>query len=297
MSKIEAAGVSVDKIGGRAGAVVSGVHLSGDLDEATVAAIRGALLDHKVVFFRDQGHLDDTSHEAFASLLGAPVGHPTGTRKAGPDSIRDVAGAAGARANVWHTDVSFVADYPSFSLLRAIEIPPYGGETAWANTVAAYASLPVSLQRLAHELWALHSSAYDYLRPQEDASTIEFETEHPVVRVHPETGEPSLLLGLFARRITGVSASDSALLMQLFQNHITRLENTVRWHWAPGDLVIWDNRATQHYALDDYGDLPRRHRRLTVEGEIPVSVDGRSSVIVKGADSDWYRQSPQLAVA
>jgi alpha-ketoglutarate-dependent sulfate ester dioxygenase len=83
-----------------------------------------------------------------------------------------------------------------------------------------------------------------------------FQTEHPVVRVHPETGERSLLLGQFVKRILGVSGSDSRYLFELFQRHVTRLENTVRWRWARGDLAIWDNRATQHYAIDDYGDLP-----------------------------------------
>jgi alpha-ketoglutarate-dependent sulfate ester dioxygenase len=99
----------------------------------------------------------------------------------------------------------------------------------------------------------------------------------PLVRVHPDTGERALLLGHFVRRILGVSVSDSRYLFDLFQSHVTRLENTVRWHWAPGDIVMWDNRATQHYAIDDYADLPRKMHRVTVSGGRAVSVTGEHS--------------------
>jgi alpha-ketoglutarate-dependent sulfate ester dioxygenase len=268
------ADVTVEKVGGRIGAVISGIRLSGDLDEAVVARIRSAILDHKVVFFRDQGHLDDTSYEAFASLFGQPAGHPSATRR-----VREIGAESRFQTNVWHTDVTYVAAYPTFGLLQGIEIPAYGGETAWANTVAAYANLPAPLQRLANELWALHATRH--------ANGDEFETEHPLVRVHPETGELSLVLGSTTKQIIGISATDSTLLIQLFQDNITRLENTIRWRWAAGDVAIWDNRATQHSAVDDYGDLTRRLRRAIIEGDAPVGVDGRSSTIVKGADLEW----------
>src|SRR5207249_11073611 len=105
-----------------------------------------------------------------------------------------------------------------------------------------------------------------------------YETEHPVVRVHPETGERSLVLGNFVQKLIGYSKTDSAHLFNLFQSHITRPENTVRWHWQAGDVAIWDNRATQHYAVNDYGDQHRVVRRATIDGDVPVSVDGRNSV-------------------
>lgn len=297
--------VAIRRVGGRAGAEISGVRLSGDLDEQTVQLIRDALLAHKVVFFHDQGHLDDEGQQAFASLLGEPVGHPTVPRKGDNAYIGELDSSTGVRANSWHTDVSFVADYPAFSILRGLVIPEYGGETVWANTVAGYKDLPPVLQRLADELWAVHSNAYDYAvqvrdGKKEDAfeqfrrevfSATAFETEHPLVRVHPETQERSLLLGGFLKSIVGLSAVDSIALVQLFQNHVIRLENTVRWRWTPGDVAIWDNRATQHYAPDDYGDQPRIMRRITVAGDVPISVDGRSSVVVKGADAPWYQDS------
>jgi taurine dioxygenase len=197
----------------------------------------------------------------------------------------------GGRANSWHTDVTFVDAYPRASILRALVIPASGGDTVWANTAAAYQDLDPTLRELADKLWALHSNEYDYAARRPEAnpeseqhyrevftSTV-YETEHPLVRVHPETGERTLVLGHFVKRILGLSSHDSAHLFQVFQEHITRLENTVRWRWAVGDVAVWDNRATQHYAVNDYGDQHRVVRRVTVDGDVPVSVDGRRSVL------------------
>ena len=159
----------------------------------------------------------------------------------------------------------------------------------WANTVAAYDGLPAALKALAESLWAIHSNLYDYaaVRPEASApaakyyedffiSTV-YETEHPLVRVLP-SGERSLVLGYFFRRFVGISQSDSNHLFEIFQSHITRPENTVRWRWKAGDIAIWDNTATQHCAINDYGDRKRGVRRVTVRGEVPVSVEGRKSV-------------------
>jgi alpha-ketoglutarate-dependent sulfate ester dioxygenase len=116
----------------------------------------------------------------------------------------------------------------------------------------------------------------------EEFEQLEFETEHPVVRVHPETGERALVLGHFVRRFVGLNSEDSAALLALLQRHVTKLENTVRWTWRPGDIAVWDNRSTQHYAVDDYDDHPRRLHRITLAGDIPVSIDGIASVVRKG---------------
>lgn len=284
--------VAVTKLGARIGARVDNVRLGGDLDATTVAAIRRALLAHKVIFFRGQDHLDEDGQYEFAQLLGSPTTpHPTVTSHGVKSLAID---SEHGRANSWHTDVTFVDRIPKASILRAVHLPTYGGSTTWASTVAAYESLPEPLQRLAESLRAVHTNVYDYaarnvepLRPNTQAYRAEFEsshyeTEHPVVRVHPETGERALLLGHFVKHFVGLSTGESQALFRLFQDRVTRLENTARWNWAPGDVAIWDNRATQHYAIDDYDDQPRKLTRITLAGDIPVAVDGTPSKIIAG---------------
>jgi alpha-ketoglutarate-dependent sulfate ester dioxygenase len=151
------------------GAEIHGVRLSGDLPGATVTAIRDALLRHRVVFFRGQGHLDEAEHQAFARLLGPLVPHPTVPSLAGTEAVLDI-DAENARARYWHTDVTFVPAFPLFSVLRGVVIPPVGGDTVWANTVAAYETLPPVLRGLADQLWAFHSNVYDYGAIQPNAT-------------------------------------------------------------------------------------------------------------------------------
>ncbi|HZZ55638.1 MAG TPA: TauD/TfdA family dioxygenase [Trebonia sp.] len=297
--------IDVRKIAGHIGAEITGIAARPNLPPDEITVIRDALLEHKVVFLRGQRHLDDAAQAGFARRFGdLTTAHPTvpGT-KDNPSVFELDAQRGGGKANAWHTDVTFVDRPPAISVLRAITLPPYGGDTSWANTVTAYESLSPALQALAEQLRALHSNDYDYAARsgggvQEKSandqrhfaevftSTV-YQTEHPVVRVHPETGERSLLLGQFVRRLLGVSASDSRYLFDLFQQHVTRLENTVRWRWAPGDLAMWDNRATQHYAIDDYADLPRTMHRVTVAGDLAVGVDGSVSRAITG-DSAAY---------
>ncbi|MEH3128595.1 MAG: TauD/TfdA family dioxygenase [Mycolicibacterium neoaurum] len=295
--------VRVVKLGAHIGARVDGVRLAGDLDPATVAAINTAMLEHKVIFFRGQNHLDDEGQLSFAQRLGTTTAaHPTvlsrGARVLPIDSRYD-------KANSWHTDVTFVDRIPKASLLRAVTLPEYGGTTVWANTAAAYAQLPEPLRLLAENLWAVHTNKYDYSADHPDgdqrhdvpAGTVReyraefeseyFETEHPVVRVHPETGERALLLGHFVKRLVGLGSTESAALFNLLQARITKLENTVRWNWAPGDLAIWDNRATQHYAVADYDDQFRRLSRVTLAGDVPVAVNGATSRVIAG-DAEKY---------
>lgn len=280
-------------VAGRIGAEIRGVALHGNLPAATFAAIRAALLKHKVLFFRDQMHLDDTAQESFARLFGDPVPHPTVPSRDGTQFLLELDSEHGGRANSWHTDVTFDLAYPQVSVLRAVTIPAAGGDTVWANTAAAYQDLPEPLRELADKLWALHTNDYDYAATRVNASSDAlkryrevftsalYETEHPVVRVHPETGERTLVLGHFVKKLLGYSSVDSAHLVSVLQGHVHRLENTVRWRWRAGDVAIWDNRATQHYAINDYGDAKRVVRRVTIADDVPVSVDGRRSVAIK----------------
>jgi alpha-ketoglutarate-dependent sulfate ester dioxygenase len=305
MYRMSAPAIDITRIAGHIGAEITGISVRPDLDPVLVKLVRDALLEHKVVFFRGQDHMDDAAQAEFARLFGdLTTAHPTVPGTEADSRVFELdAQRGGGKANAWHTDVTFVDRPPAISVLRAITLPPYGGDTAWANTVTAYESLSPALRTLAEGLWALHSNDYDYAtrsgggvgeKSEKDlkhfrevfTSTV-YQTEHPVVRVHPETGQRALLLGQFVRRILGVPASDSRYLFDLFQQHVTRLENTVRWRWAPGDLAMWDNRATQHYAIDDYADLPRRMHRVTVAGDLAVSVDGQPSRAVAG-DSTAY---------
>jgi alkyl sulfatase len=293
--------VTVTKLGADIGARIDGVRIGGDVPADQAAAVREALLAHKVVFLRGQDHLDDAGQIAFAGRLGeVTLGHPT-VKGSNPNILP--VDSEYSKANSWHTDVTFVDRVPAVSILRAVHLPPYGGNTVWANTAAAYSRLPEALKALVERLWAVHTNVYDYAADIDEARiggvdvkergyrdefvSDYFETEHPVVRVHPETGERALLLGHFVKRIVGLSTSESQAVFQLLQNRITRLENTVRWQWADGDVAIWDNRATQHYAISDYDDLPRRLHRVTLAGDVPVSVDGARSVVRQG-DSSHY---------
>ncbi|QHO78003.1 taurine catabolism dioxygenase [Bradyrhizobium sp. CCBAU 051011] len=280
----------VVKRAARIGAEIRNIKLSSDLPDQTIAAINSLLLDHKVIFFRHQGHLDDAEQERFAARLGKLVPHPMLGVAKGTASLLELDSArGGGRADVWHADGTFADAYPKILVLRAVVIPLFGGDTVWSNTAAAYLDLPPPLQRLADELWAVHSNVFDYagmarVREVDKKHFDEvftrtiFETEHPVVRVHPETGERTLVLGALVQRFLGIPKYDGQKLFDILQSHITAPENTVRWNWREGDVAIWDNRATHHYAVNDYGDQHRIVRRATIEGDVPVSIDGRCSV-------------------
>lgn len=264
---------AVVRLGAHIGARIDNVALGSDLDPATVDLIRRALLEHKVVFFRGQHQLDETSQYEFARLLGDPTtAHPTVTSRG--ERVLPIDSEFGS-ANSWHTDVTFVDRIPKASILRAEVLPTYGGSTTWASTVAAYDGLPEPLKALVDTLWATHTNHFDYAANaaadlddkgaeylQEFRSTY-FETQHPVVRVHPETGERALVLGHFVKGFVGLGTAESQALFQLLQARVTRLENTTRWNWAAGDVAIWDNRATQHYAAMDY---PPSHRKMERAG-------------------------------
>jgi alpha-ketoglutarate-dependent sulfate ester dioxygenase len=291
--------ISVRQVGGVRGAEVSGIRADGNADPAAFAELRAALLAHKVVFLRDSRGVTDADQLAFAELFG-PATRPHPTVSGDGHAVLPV-DSAQSKANSWHTDVTFVDRIPAISILRAITLPPYGGTTVWANTAAAYQRLHPALKALVNGLRAVHSNLYDYAaeRPQlggidikqqayrDEFAHLEFETEHPVVRIHPETGEPALILGHFVKSFAGLSSLDSAELFTLLQRHVTRLENTVRWTWRDGDIAIWDNRATQHYAVSDYDDHPRLMHRITVAGDIPVGISGDTSTVRKG-DASHY---------
>ncbi|MBC2863728.1 TauD/TfdA dioxygenase family protein [Streptomyces mexicanus] len=293
------------KVTARIGARVTGVDITRPLEPAQVAAIREALNVHKALVFDATG-LDDAGQEAFARHFGdLTTAHPTVPAVEGAPNVLPVDSERG-RANHWHTDVTFVVNPPQATSLRSITIPPYGGETLIANAAAAYRDLPEPLRRLADTLWAEHTNDYDYAVPdeaidEEEAArrsrftSIRYRTAHPVVRVHPLTGERGLFIGGFAQRIVGLSVPESRKILELLQAYVTRPENVLRWRWSENQLVLFDNRITQHYAIDNYDGLPRRLNRVTVAGDVPVGVDGKESYAIEG-DASHYTTVATVAV-
>lgn len=309
---VTAAGASVEleiqKVTGRIGARVVGLDITRELDDATVAAVRAALNEHKALVFDATG-LDDEGQLVFARQFGElTTAHPTVPALDGSPNVLPVDSEWGGRANHWHTDVTFVVSPPQASTLRSLVIPPYGGETLIANSAAAYRDLPEPLRAFADTLWAVHTNVYDYAAqnrvPSEQReeqrkvfTSIKYQTAHPVVRVHPLTGERGLFIGGFAQRIVGLSGSESRTILDLLQSYVTRPENILRWRWSPNELVLFDNRITQHYAIDNYDDLPRRLHRVTVAGDIPVGIDGQRSYSIEGDASHYttVAEIPELA--
>lgn len=278
--------LDLEPISGRIGAQVHGVSVSGDLDESTVTALERALVRHKVLFLRGQ-QLTDGEQEAFAARLGPLVAAPTLPIAPGSQKLLDLESVDGGAASSWHTDATFTPDYPSISLLRAIEVPGFGGDTLWANAESAYAGLPAPLRTMVDGLRALHTNGFapvsaasrDQAAGYRGASSANasghiYETEHPVVRVHPVSGERSLLTGHFVKIFLGMNVADSQRLFATLLEHISMPENTVRWRWRAGDLAIWDNRATQHRAIADFGRQRRIMRRATIAGDVPIGPDG-----------------------
>ncbi|MFD8214825.1 TauD/TfdA dioxygenase family protein [Streptomyces sp. NPDC059697] len=289
--------IEISKVTANIGARVLGVDISKPLDEEQVTAIREALNVHKALVF-DDVHLDDEGQQAFARHFGdLTTAHPTVAAVDGAPNVLPVDSERG-RANHWHTDVTFVLNPPQASTLRSITIPPYGGETLISSSAAAYRDLPAPLRALADTLWAEHTNDYDYAVPDEQIdeeqaaqraqfTSIKFRTAHPVVRVHPLTGERGLFIGGFAQRIVGLSVGESRKLLDLFQSYVTRPENILRWRWSPNQLVLFDNRITQHYAIDNYDGRPRRLHRVTVAGDVPVGIEGKESYSIEG-DASHY---------
>jgi len=283
------------------GAEISGVDLSKPLTAAEVAAIRAAFLKWKVVFFRDQD-LDHAGQIAFARQMGEPtIGHAVFGHVDGFPEIYSVAKHRTAQAHRaarmqrawtgWHTDITAALNPPMASILRGVTIPPYGGDTLWTNLAVAYQGLSETMRDFVDGLRGVHRfqapagagkvSAYD-----ESVNRREMETEHPLVRVHPETGERLLFVSpSFLKSIVGLAPRESEQMLELLWEHVVRTEYTVRFKWRAGDVAMWDNRATAHLAPTDIfeSDHDRQLYRITLVGDTPVGVDGRSSVALKGA--------------
>ncbi len=287
-------GWTIEPLTGTLGAVIHGVNIGADLSGAEVDSIRSALLGFRVVFFRDQ-HLTPTQHVHFARYFGELTpAHPLlgGLDDEHPEVLvldsDDYPLGVGSRGNGtsynnrWHTDVTFSERPPMGTILAAQLIPPRGGDTLWADLVDAYATLSSPVQHLADGLVATHSARGTFDRFRDDDPTGDQQrrltalspVQHPVVRVHPETGERGLFVNeTFTQSIVGLSPTESDALLQLLCAHTVEPERVVRWKWRDGDVAFWDNRATAHYAAADYGANRRVMHRVTIAGERPIGVN------------------------
>ncbi len=276
---------NVRPVAGTLGAEISGIDLAEPLDDRTFAAIHAALLEHLVIFFRDQ-RLTPEQHIAFGRRFGELHVHPYIPNLEGyPEIIKlrsaeDGPGAMAYQSNQWHTDLTYSANPPLASILYGVIVPEAGGDTMWNNLYAAYESLSPQLQAFVGSLTAVHnivismpsdfmsqSWAPDQLKRMQEVTP---PVEHPVVRTHPETGRKGLFVNRnFTSHIKGFSSLESDALLALLYAHIEQPEFAVRFHWQEGSLAMWDNRCTQHYALTDYSSLRVMHR-VTVCGDRPV---------------------------
>jgi len=275
------AAITVRRLAGGCGAEIGGVDLTRPLDAGTVADLRQALLDHLVILLRDQP-LSPAQFSTFARLFGTPSEYPFVKGIEGHPEIIRVAKLEHERVNfggVWHSDTAYLDEPPMGSMLLAQELPPYGGDTLFANQYLAYEALSPGLRRLLDGMLAVNSSAKaDVTRTREDRvrdsarteTRREYVAEHPVVRTHPETGRKALYVNLaHTVRFKDMTEEESAPLLGYLFQHQVRPEFTCRVAWRPGTIAFWDNRAAQHNPINDYHGFRRVMLRITLAGDRP----------------------------
>lgn len=283
----------VQQLTGAFAAEVTGLDLA-DASATAADTIRSLLLEHRVIVVRGQA-LTANQQVAFARRMGEPTpAHPIVPGPSENPEVLVLDAAAGGKNARWHTDVTFVATPPRVSILYAETLPSYGGDTSWADTRTAYERLAPPVRAMVATLDAVHRVAplaywgepFDTALTREDAAELAANAArlpavlHPVVRVHPETGRPNLFVNPgFTTHVVGLSRIESDAVLSMLYAHMTQPEFVYRHRWQPGDLVLWDNRATMHYATDDYS-APRVMRRVTLRGDAPVGLNGTVSHVV-----------------
>lgn len=255
-------GLQVRPVSGALGAEVRGIDLN-TLSDETFAQVHALLLEHLVLFFPEAAGLGPQAHIEFGKRLGELEVHPFLPKLDGHEEIVVLDSAQGAKADVWHTDVTFSPTPPVASILQIVQCPPFGGDTMWSNQHRAYESLSAPLRDMLDGLTAIHV----FEHPN---GSFRSEAEHPVVRVHPETGRRSLYVNrMFTRRIPQLAAAESDALLQHLYAVAEHPSNVCRFRWNAGAIAMWDNRATQHYAINDYTER-RVGQRVTVLGDTPT---------------------------
>jgi taurine dioxygenase len=271
--------LTIRRVAGALGAEISGVDLSQELPDATIAAIRKALVEHQVIFFRDQ-ELTPARQVAFGARFGPLNIHPYVAGMPGQPEVMEIIKEPEDRINFgggWHSDMSFLETPAIGSILYAVEVPEWGGDTLFASQAAAYDALSDGLKKTLEGLYAVHSASREYSAQGHSAQKRKGmqvaeadgyvgEYVHPMVLVHPETGRKALYVNpAFTLRIEGWKTSESKALLDYLFNHCRYEGFTCRFRWAPGSVAFWDNRSVWHFALNDYPGQRRHMRRVTVD--------------------------------
>ena len=278
----DSAPITVAPIAGALGAEIGGVDLSEELPEGTIAAIRQALLDHLVIFFRDQ-ELTPARFMAFARRFGEPVTYPFVKGLEDFPEITPILKREEDRANfggLWHSDTVYQQEPPLGTILYGLEIPPYGGDTEFANQYLAYETLSEPLRSFLDGLTAVHISGKGRTQKTRDEMMKqgsvglkgdELTSRHPVVRTHPETGRKALYVnGAHTSHFEGMTEEESQPILEFLYRHQVKSEFTCRFRWEKGSVAFWDNRCTQHNPINDYHGFRRLMHRITLAGEKPV---------------------------
>ncbi|MEM7254786.1 MAG: TauD/TfdA family dioxygenase [Pseudomonadota bacterium] len=280
------------------GAEISGIDLRAPLGEADRARLYDALLEWKVLFFRDQD-LTTEQHLAFASNFGALEVHPFAKSKPGFPEVLAITHnrKAPGQENEWHSDVTWRAEPSLGSILRCVECPARGGDTLFADMYAAYDGLAESVKEKVEGRYARHDfSRFRIAMEKRGASEAELSAfdekypnpEHPVIRTHPDTGRKAIYVNrAFTREIIGMDAAESAQLLDVLYRQAWYPEYQCRFRWAPRSIAFWDNRACQHYAVSDYWPEVRRVERVTIIGDKPVYEPERAPEAIHDDDTPF----------
>ncbi len=276
-------GMEIRRVSGALGVEIHGLDLGAEMDNSTMAAVREVFFDQGVVFFMDQD-LTPEQHLAFARRFGGVDVNKFFESVEGYPEIAQVRKEPGDTQNIgggWHTDHSYDEDPAMGSMLYAKELPEHGGDTLFACMYAAYEALSPGMKKMLDGLKAIHSGARAF-GPDAYASNegrdAKFklseialkEVEHPVVCTHSDSGRKHLYVnGGFTTRFANMTEEESAPLLHYLLQHAARPEFTHRFQWRPGAMAFWDNRCTQHFALNDYHGQRRLMHRITIQGQRP----------------------------
>ncbi|MBN9491151.1 MAG: TauD/TfdA family dioxygenase [Alphaproteobacteria bacterium] len=273
--------IEVKPVAGALGAEIAGVDMARDLDDEVVAEVRHALLEHLVIFLRDQ-KVTPQQQVAFAKRFGQPIEYPQLKGLPEAPMITPVVKLEHERHNfggIWHSDTTYLTEPPMGSMLLAREVPPYGGDTMFANQYLAYEALSDGLKKVLDGLIGVSSSAKaDVSRTREDAlkqagagaTPKMLQAEHPIVRTHPETGRKALYTSdAHTAYIKGWTEAESLALLRFLWQHQVKSEFTCRFRWGVGSLAFWDNRCAMHNPINDYHGFRRVMHRITLAGDRP----------------------------